>query len=329
MRQSWRLWLSRADATTSSRSERRDTGWRTRLPAAFCGCLLALVAAGCAGSSSNRVVATVGRHPITAAVLAQWPSALSVVPLAQMPVGRRTALERQALSFLIVSYWAIGQAERLGIDPSASEVAQQAARSGGAAPPDGRLRAMAELALAGIRRVALGDEPPVMPADVADYYAHNLRRFATPERREALITNRKHAAEVGALRREIARGTSFATESQPITIERLHGVRPNTLERAIYAAPLHVLIGPVKQRVDYYLFEVKRIEPASVRALAEVSGAISSQLESDAHRRALTKFARAWSRTWTARTDCSPGYVVAQCRQYRGRRPSEAALSLP
>jgi hypothetical protein len=282
-----------------------------------------------------------GRH-ITAAALASWTSAGS-----GLPPARLHSLERQALGVLIVAYWAIGGAERLGMDPSEREVAQQVARigggsvAGGAGEPAEQVRAMAqakgdasilaraELALAGLRRAALGHQPPVTPGEVAAYYARHRQELAIPERREVMITNRKSAAEVDALRGEIARGKSFTAASQPIAIERLRGVRPNVLERAIYASAPRVLTGPVKQRVDYYLFEVLRVRQASTRPLAQVSATIERRLAREAGQRALAAFAGRWSREWTARTDCSPGYVVAQCRQYRGPRPGAASLSLP
>ena len=87
-----------------------------------------------------------------------------------------------------------------------------------------------------------------------------------------------------------------------------------------------VLVGPIAvSRSLYYLIEVDRIQPAMVETLSDARRVIDTQLRRERQRRTLDSFVKAATAEWIVRTRCEPGFVVAKCAQYTGRRaPSDA-----
>jgi parvulin-like peptidyl-prolyl isomerase len=255
---------------------------------------------------------------------------------------RRYELKQQALGFLISSDWTIGEAAAQGIQISAREVAQRVAAKKRAAFPSGEaeadefehatgqsvadtsFEARAELAASKLHEAIVRREPAITPAQIASYYAHHRQLFVNPEQRQLLITNRKSPAAVVAIKKEVNAGRSFAAISQSDSV-----VRPDkqggsgevtALERAIYSAKANVLTGPIRKRVDYFVFEVLRITPRFQRTLAQVRTTIAQRLEGERARRVIAEFTKAWQSRWTAKTDCAPDYIVYQCKQYAGAR---------
>ncbi len=134
------------------------------------------------------------------------------------------------------------------------------------------LEAKAELASAKLRRTAIASAPSVSRASVDAYYARHARQFTVPELREVWITNRKSAAAGDQVIREIESGRSVtALLEREVFVWHSSASLHNpykTLERAIHAASLHALSGPVKQRVDYFVFKVRRspVDPSGAHA---------------------------------------------------------------
>jgi hypothetical protein len=82
-------------------------------------------------------------------------------------------------------------------------------------------------------------------------------------------------------------------------------MRSSPRSGAIFTAKPGVLTGPIKFRVDYFMFEVTRIEPARQRTLAEGQATIRTQLADRQRRRNLATFIAAWRRKWTAEMSCA------------------------
>jgi foldase protein PrsA len=297
------------------------------------------------GSGGSGVVVRVGQAAIAGATVEHWLSVMAGGRVVGNPLSRRDrTLRRQALMSLISSEWLIGEAAEEGLRSSAQEIAHRLEERKNASSPNGEaefheylkqtgqtvsdlmFEARAELASAKLRQALAGREPKVTQAQVAAYYSRHRQRFAIPERREVEITNRKSEAEADKIKLEVASGRSFASLAQRESSERSPNIdNPSRgsdarLERAIFSARPNVLTGPVKQHVDYYLFEVKRIAAGSERPLAQVEGSIVEQLTVERQRRALAAFVETWRTKWTARTSCRGGYVVEGCEQYRGPR---------
>ena len=290
----------------------------------------------------------VGRMTITSGAVQHWTIALGE---GRAPSGAkaRRALREQALDYLISSDWLLGQAEADGLSLSETRVRRQLALQRSASFPGGEkeieeflkatgrtrsdllLQARAELAAAMLRQGVASREPPIAEAQVARFYARHRQLFTTPERRTIEFTNRKSEAAALAVKREIVAGKPLASIGTRMTIPlsplsySLKLGPDATLARAVHFAHLGALTGPVlTNHIDHYVFEVKSITPARLQPLSQVRGSIVRQLAAASKREALAAFVEAWRRRWTARTSCSPGYVVQKCLQFSGTRKPES-----
>lgn len=313
----------------------------------------------CGGDSHDAAVARIGGVAITQATIDHWMSVLAPRRVVPREGLQHQALEQHALGFLISSQWQIDEAAERGMKVSSSEVRAQLAKkkrqqfSGGEAEFDEVLKATgqtsadlmletaAELASAKLHQMVVGGLPPISEAEIASYYDRHRQRFAVPERRELEITNRKTAAAAEIVRREWAAGRRLASTSKRYWVElpsssseadespalRLAAREAIQREHAIFSAKPNVVTGPVRLRVDYYVFEVKKILPATHVPLAQVKDAIGKQLAQERERRALAAFIKEWRARWTARTDCGSGYVMQKCRRYAGTRTPEDPLA--
>ncbi len=208
----------------------------------------------------------------------------------------------------------------------------------------------------GIRAAVNARIGPVTPARVVGYYRENLSQFAVAEQRDLGFIRTKSAGLAGRVERELRSGVSFASVArrfageQPVYADDglLAGLEPHVfaeqaLNDAIFGARAHVVSGPVRldlrpgfdfrserdiENIDgYYVFEVQSIKPAYVRPFAQVRAMIAKQLPVILEKRAIAKFIASWRRRWAAKTDCSPGFVIRKCRQYKptpGEIPEDA-----
>lgn len=309
--------------------------------------LVALAVAAC-GGGSDAVVVRVGATPIAKTTVDHRVAVMAGGQAPNPDSHRYQTLRQRALEFLISAEWLLGEATAQGVRVTSQEVSkwlherEQRSFPGaeaeyraylkatGQTAADGYLEAAAELASAKLRAVATSSAHPVTHAQVVAYYDAHRLRFAVPELREVSFTNRKSAAEADQLVRQIKPGERSAGLSLGLTLARrgVDAMATLPLNAAVFAAKPHVLTGPVKQGADYFVFELTRILPEVPPTLAQVQGSIESKLADEARRRALAGFAAAWRATWTAKTDCRPGYVVAKCRQYTGPVHAEDPFSL-
>ena len=295
----------------------------------------------------------VGDMAITQAMIDHWTSVMSAGRAPAHAGGaRHRSLQRQVLELLIGRQWLIGQAraERLAI--SESDIRQRvdederALFPGGPAERDAffqatgetvadlRVEAQAQIAATKLRRKAESEVRRVTRTQAAAYYRRHRQRFYVEEQREVLTTNRKTYAEAAKVRREAEAGkrTNLEVEVRPLPRNPREGNR-EALENAMRKAVPNTIAGPVKQLAvgtvyDYFVFELKRVIPASYRPFAQVARELAAHLQSERRKRALRRFAQALRARWLARTDCRAGYVVQKCRQYAGPRSPEEPLAL-
>lgn len=309
---------------------------------------LAILAAGAAsagcGGGAPLAVRIDGRG-ISRAAVERWATVLGGGRRADPHGAAGRALRRRALEYLITSEWLIHEAADRGRSASARAIQRRVASTDGAYPggnaelnqflastgettADLRHEAAAQLAAAQLRHSALAQASAVTAQDVRRYYSTHERLYEIPERRSVRITNRKSAKAADAVLREVRTGARFAAKAELEVKYMTADSGYPALDRAIAAARPHALTGPVKGRVDYYVFELLRVIPARVRTLREMEGPIRSHLTAERRTRALASFIAAWWSRWRARTMCSAGFVVQQCRNYRGPRTPEAASAL-
>jgi foldase protein PrsA len=249
------------------------------------------------------------------------------------------ALEQRALDFLVAKGWAIGEASDEHVGASQREVERRLAQKKqpfpngdaefkrslkaiGQTVADVELEIRAELAAERLRHLVGSRESKITLSEIDTYYSQHIRDYKLPERRYFdLVEFLSSAAEARHIMREIRLGKSIATigihESLPRTSPSIQGIK-RPLYEAIFAAKPNVLVGPVRVKRSYFLFEITQISPATRESLDQVKDSIERKLSAAHRRQTLAKFIEDWRRRWTAKTDCRPRYVVQKCKQYNG-----------
>jgi len=249
-----------------------------------------------------------------------------------VPAPPYQTLKRQALSFLITADWLIGEAadHRTPIcehGPAAS--ASAPART----PSDAKLELAKERAATKIRQCLEATVPKVTAAEIDRYYKQRIEQFAHREQRLFYIEedlssrvaalSRRREFELGKARIAKTAGTLYESLERPA--DMLHAT---PIVKAIFSARPRVVLGPFLENRTYYLMQVTRISSPRVTTLAQAANTIRGGLASAHWQQTLARFVNAWRRKWTARTDCSSGYIVQKCRQYRGTKAPEDPVGL-
>ena len=301
-----------------------------------------LALAGCGGGGGGSVAVHVGQAALSRQAVDRLVRVLSGGRTVDPSSTSAGALRKQAVEQWISEQWLIGEAARRRIAITPAEVSEHLNQKqsvefpGGAAEEreflhaTGRTmaqqerQAMSELASQKLRRQILADVPVVTPGEVADYYTRHKESYLIPEKRVAYFNNTKDMATALRLKHEVEAGKrSLVSPSQREVHELFASARVppgNAYEKAIDSSKPHTVAGPYPIGNDFWLYEVVKITPPRQRTLGEVSDAIRRQLLRKREDAALARFANLWVAEWLAKTDCSPGYVVPRCEQYRGSR---------
>jgi hypothetical protein len=273
--------------------------------------------AACGGTNTGGAVVRVGRLSISAAAVEHWTSVLARGH-AVRDTPRYEDVKRQALAFLIATDWLLGEASDQGTPVPSRALS------------DRELQVAKGLAATKIREhlEATATVPKVTTSEIDRYYKRHIKQFAQGEQRrfyiEEDLTSRDSALR---RKRELELGKASITKTGGTLYESL--TRPSDMRRAgpnakaIFSARQGEIVGPSLEKGVYFLMQVTLITPPRVQTLAEVKDTIRGGLETAHWRRALARFVKAWRRRWIARTNCTHGYVVQKCRQYRGVRAPE------
>jgi len=306
--------------------------------------------AACGGGTSNSaVLVRVGKNVITKSML-DHVIALQIDehngPFSQHPGPSHEELVRLGLDSLISFEWVTGEAVDLGLGATDQEVRKQFEQrkaatfrndaefrqylaTSGKTVEDELSRVKSSLATERILQAVNAKVGPITQAQVVRYYDEHKSQFAVPERRDIEAIRTWTKAAITNAEREVRSGVSFASVAKRVSIDRpynakgglmvglVRGQEEKGFDEAIFAAKPNVLTGPLYLRKRYYVFEVKKITPGRQESLAQVEATIRQQLPVELQRQALGEFIQAWRRKWIAKTDCSPGYVVQKCRQFR------------
>jgi parvulin-like peptidyl-prolyl isomerase len=255
---------------------------------------------------------------------------------------RYQALARPALALLINNQWLRNEGAELGIRVDRGALARELQASIEAGlekqlASTGRSLAdvRAELEVAqfsnGIYEHIDAKTPVLTPQRVRAYYDAHFANYALPQMRDLHIVRTSNLAAAEKIKREIAKGRSFqsvvkslAGVAQPIgakegLVEGLTYKRYSepVLAKAIFRAHPHVLTGPVQITLGFFVFEVLSIHPPRQMPLKEAAASIERELPTKLHNLTRVAAVKEFKRKWTARTDCTAGYVVSGCRQYK------------
>jgi len=234
-------------------------------------------------------------------------------------------------------------------------------KSAGETPGDMLFSAEIGLLSEKIRAKINSTLPTVTPQTIERYYLEHKARYTTPEERDLGIVHTKSKQLANQAVRELRAGVSFptvtkrlVTEAQPPLAREglLVGFKEGTfapdqsaLTKAILATPVHsfgpivnlkILLGyhsrfhrnpaDIQNIGGYYVFQVEAIRPERTKPLSAVKAELEKTLPEAIARRALVKYIAAWRARLRKETDCSPGYVVRKCRQYKptpGEEPED------
>jgi foldase protein PrsA len=261
---------------------------------------------------------------------------------------------QEVLGFLISAQWVLGEANHLGINVSDKEVHKQFEQlksaefpkpadfekflaTSGQSVSDVLLRVKLNMLSTKIQQKIIKTKGNITEAQVAKYYKENPQRFAVPEKRDIRVILTKTEAQANKAKQEIESGQSFASVAKRVSIEPISrsaggevpgvvkGEEQPQLDKAIFAAKVNVVGGPIKTSFGYYVYEVTKIHAGSQQTLAQSKAAIKQQLNATGEQTALQKFVKEFKKKWTAETDCRPGYVVANCKQYKAPKGSTGA----
>jgi parvulin-like peptidyl-prolyl isomerase len=314
--------------------------------------LLLAVLVGCGGADPSPTAIRVGDVSISRQRVDHWTAIITRGALvAEGPDESQQPPRQQALTFLIESAWLHAEAARSGLSPSRAQVArivaeQRSSATDGAA---GFAAALAETGqtLADVEQEAAARleakavtqqlaataerdaRKQVTGREVAKFYRSHLASYHLREQRfydlHEQIPTRRQAVALGERLGAGARFSVGANKEKPFrprSFENLPGQA--AAFRAVFAAKkTGAVVGPVPLQGSWCIFVLRRIAPARLQPLSEVRGAIERQLLAPVRRRVRAQLLGAYRRRWVAQTACHPGFIVQQCRQYRGARKPE------
>lgn len=258
-----------------------------------------------------------------------------------------TALKSQVLSFLISAEWLLGEASERNVSVTQKAVEKQFntlkkeqfpkeaefqkfLASTGQTVSDLLLRVKLQLLSRKIQEsVTKGASKAVTTAEAQKYYNEHKSTYGQPERRNLLVVLTKTEAQAKSAKSEIQSGKSFASVAKAHSIDpvskakggSLPDVSKGQVEKAlgdaVFAAKLNTLSGPVKTPFGYYIFEVKKVLPASQQPFSSEESSIKQQVAAQRQQKSLSTFVSSFRKKWTARTECRPQYMVQDCKGYK------------
>jgi hypothetical protein len=256
---------------------------------------------------------------------------------------RYQAFLKTVLDRLITDEWLIGGSRELGVPVGDREVKVTLDRYrhdnfssearfhrflAGRTLADIAFETRAKLASEAIRRAIANRVRPITQAQIASYYKRHRFDYLVTGERDLKIARTETEAAAAKVKADIASGESFASVVKRLPRRQTsngreglvlelqpHAYGEPNLNQAIFTATPGVLTGPVSTWFGYFVFDVTKIRFEHVKPLAEVQASIRRKLTRPVQEQTLAAFNAHWRATWAARTDCSPGYVVPECRQ--------------
>lgn len=310
-------------------------------------CFMATLAAvasalGCGRTAPDRVAVHVGNYVILQKTVVKWMAVMAPDHVAPDPPRYSACIahqkERQpqtilavvkeecrdldremrkeALDYLIALRWRTELARDLGLKPPANEAT------------DANFAHQAELESTRLGQAVTRRAAQVTTAQIVTYYRQRAGRYRHPERRYIeIVEGLPNKAAASRAMSKVTPGRALASNVLRESVDKTPVAKTpawkRLLDRTIFAAKPHVLVGPRLFIGKWYFLRVTRIVPAVTESLEKVRGAIARHLADEYTRRTLAASVKAWRQKWISRTDCRPGFVVQKCKQYTGARAAE------
>ncbi|MDE3133093.1 MAG: peptidyl-prolyl cis-trans isomerase [Acidobacteriota bacterium] len=246
----------------------------------------------------------------------------------------------EVMNFFIQGYWMQAEAHRLGIDSSkitgkfnkaikkqftAKGALATYLKSSGQTKQDMLFQYRIQSLYA---KLVKRQEKKVTSAQIASYYAAHKSAYGTPETRNLNQVMTKTQAQAQAAYNALKSGQSWTTVAKKYASQAsakanggaltgvTNGQEESAANKAIFAAPLHALVGPIKGIFGYYVIEVTKINAATQESLAKATATIKSQLQSTSQTAAASKVAKSAQSHWKKKTSCRKNYQTTYCSNY-------------
>ena len=170
----------------------------------------------------------------------------------------------------------------------------------------------------------------VTDADLDRYLDRHGGNIRIRERRDLRLVLTKTRAAALAARRDLVAGAKWSAVTRRYSIDeatRAHGGRlpsqvkgtlERRLDRAVFRARLHRVVGPVRTRFGWYVFWVSRIRPAGEHSRGWSRRYVRPVVLGNAQQRTLDRWVTDFQDRWRSRTICVPSYAkYPQCAPAR------------
>jgi foldase protein PrsA len=177
-----------------------------------------------------------------------------------------------------------------------------------------------------LRDKVIAGKDQISDQAITQFYADNESRFAVPETRALRIVLTKHEADAKRARSSLERGSSWKAVARRYSIDteskhdggrlpaQAKGSLDRRLDKTVFTAAKHRLIGPIRTPYGYVVFTVTKVVKARQQPLSEVKEAIKDTLVSMAQQAALDAFVQDFTARWRAKTECAARYKTTDCR---------------
>ncbi len=258
-------------------------------------------------------------------------------------------LRDQVVSLLISFKWIEGEAKAQKVSTTDAEVKkafddqktqsfpkdadyQKFLKDSGQSEADILARVRLELLSNKIRDKVTKGKDQVSEQQITDYYNKNKARFAQPERRDLSIVLTKTQAKANEARQKLESGTPFAKVAKQYSIDDTSkaqggklpavakGQQEKAFDDAIFSAPKHKIMGPIKTQFGWYVFRVDKVTEAKQQTQDEAKDTIKQLLASQNQQKALDTFVKDFRTKWREKTDCREGYTTTDCKN--GPKPT-------
>jgi len=267
-------------------------------------------------------------------------------------------LKETALNALFEAIWLQGQAEEWGISISEAEVAKELKKlkkesfkspkeykeflkESGYDSEDVNERVKLQILSTKLQEQLKEQAPQPSASQIEAYYeAAQATQFTQKPTRTVRVIVNKKKQKVEEAQKALEKDDSAKNwkkvakkySEDPASKENgglkegvQEGVEEEPLDADIFGADEGQLIGPVKTKAGFTIFEVENSTPEKTQELKEVESQIQATLAQREEQEYFAGFVENFSNKWTQRTHCASGYVTERCANYKGNGHSKTA----
>jgi len=260
-------------------------------------------------------------------------------------------LKETALNALFEAIWLQGQAEEWGVSVSEREVAKELKKlkkesfksakeykefldESGYDKADVNERVKLQILSEQLQKQLQEQAPQPSDSQIESYYeAAKATQFTQPPTRTVRVVVNKKKPEVEAAQKELEKDDSAKNwkevakkySEDPTSKENgglkegvQEGIEEEPLDADIFGAPEGQVIGPVKTKAGFTVFEVENSTEEKTQSLEEVESQVKATLAQRDEQEYFAGFVETFSTKWTQRTHCASGYVTERCANYKG-----------